>query len=165
MATQAQLDAAEALLMQGDFDAFNALMREPWPGLWTHFAQELLNSAERVRKVALSDGDGPVGILFWQNPFGIAILVRLVLDVTTPATAALTADFGQTGTVPMPISDNLIDGVNLGASAGVFSSIDDDGTNGRTYRRVDVNEHVIGATDLGAAAGLVGNAFIFYRAA
>ena len=75
----------------------------------------------------------------------------------------LPVNFGQAATAVS--SDNLVDGVDLGAGVGVFSSIDDGGTNGRTYRRLEVDELVTGSTATGAAAGLAGNAFVFYRAA
>lgn len=121
------------------------------------------SSVERIDRIPLVVAGTPAGMIAWQNPFGVPVLVRIVLDITTASTGASTADFGQAATAV--VSDNLIDQVDLGTAPGVFSSHDDQGTNGRTYRRVGVDEFVTGSKFSGAVSGLVGTAFIHYRIA
>lgn len=119
----------------------------------------------RTVKVALAALDTAGGILAWLNPENVAILVtRIVLDVTTKSTAACTADFGQAanGTTT---ADNLIDGVDVGTATGVFDNTKDIGTNGKGARKVAAGEYVTGSKATGAAAGLVGSAYITYTPA
>jgi hypothetical protein len=165
MATQEQLDSVLSNISSGDHDQVTPLMRQEWPGLFYLLAQEVLNTAELSRRATV-DGDqegadDPAGLVDWVNPFTLPILVRLVLDLTTPAAGACTASFGvAAGSV---LSDDLVDDVDLAAGAGVLSSHDDPGTNGRAWRRVEVGEHVTGSTSTGAAAGAAGTLHILYR--
>lgn len=122
----------------------------------------------KIAKVALATATGNAGMLSWQNPEAVPIIVtRLVLVITTEATGAATADFGAdadgTGT-----SNTLIDGVDIGAAAGVFDNTVNGGTSGQGAVRLD---EAGGTTDwiTGTAgadpAGLVGTAYIEYVAA
>lgn len=129
--------------------------------------QVIEGAAERIRtaRVALATDTGNAGMLSWQNPEEYPIIIqRLMLDITTEATGAAIANFGSdadgTGT-----SDDLIDGVDIGAAAGVFDNIDDAGVSGGSTVRLDAKG---GTTDFltGTAesdpAGLVGFAYIQY---
>lgn len=128
----------------------------------------LIDGADRVTKVvkvALAAATGNAGLLSWQNPESSRILVtRVVLDITTEATGAATADFGADGD-GTGTSDTLLDGVNIGAAAGVFDNIDDQGTNGQSVIALDENggttDYITG-TASADPAGLVGFAYIHY---
>ena len=120
----------------------------------------------KCARVALVAADGAGGMLSWQNPETSAIVVtRVVIDRTTKTTAACTADSGSAanGTTS---SDNLMDGVNMNAAEAIEDNEEDKGTNGKGRQRLDAKggstDFITGTTASGAAAGLVGNAYIFY---
>ena len=122
--------------------------------------------ALKCARVALAAADTGGGILSWQNPEASAIVVtRLIIDLTTKATAACTADFG-TAANGTTSSDNLIDGVDLNAATGVFDNISDKGSSGKEKQRLDATggstDYITGSKATGAAAGLAGSAYIFY---
>lgn len=126
----------------------------------------LVDNADRVvkvAKVALADADTAGGIFAWANDEGAAIIVqRVLLDVTTEATGACTADIGTTDTNATTSSDNLIDGVDVGAAAGVFDNIDDQSTNGKSKQKLAAGKWVTGSMASGAAADLAGFVYIEY---
>lgn len=114
-------------------------------------------------RAALSaPGDTTVGgILKLQNPEEADLIItRLVLDVTTEATGAANADAGvdDGGDVS---SDNLIDGVDIGAAAGVFDNVSDAGTNGKGAVLWPSGEYLV-ITASADASGLAGNAYVEY---
>lgn len=116
-----------------------------------------------VAVVALAALDTGGGIFSWQNPEdGSVVIERVVLDVTTKTTAACTGDFGTTATSATTVSDNLIDGLDLNAATGIFDNLGDAGTNGKTRQKLATGKWVTGSMKTGAAAGLVGYAYIFY---
>ena len=122
--------------------------------------------ALKCAKVALGSADTAGGILGWQNPEASAILVvRIVIDRTTKSTGACTADFGAAANATTS-SDNLLDGVAVGAAAAIEDNIDNQGTSGKARQRLDAKggatDYITGSKATGAAAGLVGNAYIFY---
>ncbi len=123
--------------------------------------------ALKCARVALAAADSRGGVMRWQNPEDNAIIItRLVLDVTTKAPAACTVDAGtaRSGNVS---SNNLIDGLDVGAAAGPFDNMADKGVNGRERQRLDARggttDFVTASRATGAAAGLAGNAYIFYH--
>ena len=123
--------------------------------------------AQKCAKVALAAADAAAGVLSWQNPESSAIVItRMVLDVTTAATAACTLDVGTDGD-GTGSSDVLLDGLDVNAAAGVFDNIADKGTNGKERQRLDAKggttDYVTASKASGATAGLVGNAYIFYH--
>ena len=123
--------------------------------------------AQKCAKVALAAADAAAGVLSWQNPESSAIVItRMVLDVTTAATAACTLDVGTDGD-GTGSSDVLLDGLDVNAAAGVFDNIADKGTNGKECQRLDAKggttDYVTASKASGATAGLVGNAYIFYH--
>ena len=122
--------------------------------------------APKCAKVALGASDSAGGILSWQNPESSAIVVvRIVIDRTTKSTGACTADFG-TAANGTTSSDDLMDGADVGAAAAVEDNIENKGTNGKARQRLDAlggsTDYITGSKATGAAAGLVGNAYIFY---
>ena len=123
--------------------------------------------ALKCTKVALGSGDGAGGILGWQNPeAGAIVVVEIVVDVTTAATGACTANFGSAANATTS-SDDLIDGLDVGAAAITADNIGNAGSNGKSNQRLDAKggstDYVTGSMATGAAAGLVGNAYIFYH--
>lgn len=117
----------------------------------------------KIAKVALGAADTGGGVLSWQNPEAVSIIItRIVLDVTTAATAACTIDVGTTATNATTSVDNLIDGLDINAAAGVFDNITDKGTNGKARQKLAAGKWVTGSKASGAAAGTVGSAYIHY---
>jgi hypothetical protein len=115
-------------------------------------------------KVALTAATTTAGgdALNLLNPEGVDLIItRLILDITTPATGAATADAGVTTTGTT--SDTLLDGVDVGSAAAVFDSADetDSGTNGKIGRRWGSAQYLT-ITPSATLAGLVGNAYIEY---
>ena len=122
--------------------------------------------ALKCAKIALGSADTGGGILSWQNPESTAIVVfRIVIDRTTKSTGACTADFG-TAANGTTSSDNLMDGEDVGATAATEDNIENKGTNGKARQRLDAlggaADYITGSKATGAAAGLVGNAYISY---
>jgi hypothetical protein len=114
-----------------------------------------------VSKVALADDDTAAELLDWENTEGVDVIVyRLLIDLTTPSTAACTVDFGHAATEIL--SDTLIDGLDVNAAAGVFDNIDDQGTNGQSKVKVPNGEFITGSVASGASADLAGYAYIFF---
>src|SRR5262249_31376333 len=74
----------------------------------------------KIAKVALVAGtDTGGGILSWANPeSGSIIIDRVIIDLTTIASAACTADFGTTASTSTTSSDNFMDGLDLHSSTG-----------------------------------------------
>lgn len=120
---------------------------------------------EKIIKVALTASDAAAGLFSWQNTEESAaiIVTRVILDVTTAATGACTANVGQAATSTG--ADNLIDGVDIGTAAGLFDNLGDAGTNGKKQQKVADDEFVTGSVATGASAGLVGSAYIHYYVA
>lgn len=115
----------------------------------------------KVAKVALAALDTGGGVLSWPLP-AAAFLERLILDITTPATGACSLDAGYTTASAATLADNLIDGIDAHAAAGAFDNYVNAGTNGLAMIRGAVGKWVTVSTASGAAAGLVGFAYIHY---
>lgn len=129
----------------------------------------LLDNADRVvkvAKVALAAKDTGGGVFAWQNDEGASIIVqRIILDVTTKASAACTIDVGTTDTSATTSSDNLIDGLDVNTAAGVFDNIEDNGGaggNGKAKQKLANGKWVTASKASGATAGLAGYAYIEY---
>ena len=123
--------------------------------------------AQKCAKVALAAADGAGDVFRWQNPEDSAIVItRVVLDVTITTAAACTLDVGA-DVQGAGSSDNLLDGLDVNAAAGVFDNIADKGANGKERQRLDAKggdtDYVTASKDTGATAGLEGNAYIFYH--
>lgn len=105
--------------------------------------------------------DAAGGILNQENPWGEAGYVSIEVDVTTQATGACTADFGVAATGVS--DDGLIDGADVGTAAVLLNCIDDKGGNGAAWKAIAAGEFITGSMATGAAAGLVGKAYITFR--
>jgi hypothetical protein len=118
-----------------------------------------------IEKKALAAVDTAGGIFSWQNPLDQKVMATIIIEVTTAASAACTIDVGRAGDATTS-ADNLIDGLDVNAAAGEFNAIDNKGTNGRAWRKVDekggTTDFITGSKATGASAGLVGNAYILY---
>jgi len=113
-------------------------------------------------KVALAAADTAGGVLSLANPEGATLIVtRLVLEVTTVATAACTVDAGIAANGSTS-ADGLIDGLDVNAAAGVFGNVGNPGTNGKAQAKWTSSQYLTISKATGAAAGLVGNAYIEY---
>lgn len=119
------------------------------------------SATRKYQRVGLGAADTAAGLLSWQNPFGAPILVSIVVDITTPATGAHVSQFGQAATAAA--SGTLLDNIDTGTAATVYSSPQP--ATGKRVVRVGTGEYVTGSTNTGAAAGMVGNAFIEYMLA
>ena len=123
-----------------------------------------MNVAQKIAKVALAASDAAAGVFSWANPeTGAVIVNKIILDVTTKASAACTLDVGFAATSIK--DDRLIDGVDVGTAAGTFSTIDQAGANGKERCKVASGGFVTASMDTGATAGLVGSAYIYYTPA
>ena len=134
-------------------------------GLGAAAAGAVFNRITKVAVVALAAVDTAGGVFSWANPEATAILVtRLVVDVTTVATAACTLDIGATATTATTLSDTMLDGIDVHTATGQFDSMlaANAGTNGLTVNKVAVGKWVTASKASGASAGLVGFAYIFY---
>lgn len=121
------------------------------------------NRVPKIAKVTLGAVDTGGGIFAWQNPEGTDIIItRVILDVTTKASAACSVDVGTTATSATTTSDNLIDGLDVNAATGVFDNLSDGGTNGKTKQKLAADKWVTASVASGASAGLAGNAYIEY---
>ena len=137
-----------------------------------HFAGPAVSGVSylpiKVAKVALAAEASPTagGVFSWQNPESVSVLTGVILDVTTSATGAATADVGKAANATSS-SDTLLDGVDVGTAAGTFSSTDsgDSGTNGKAFQTLDpkdgTNDYMTG-TASADSSGVVGNAYIVY---
>jgi len=114
----------------------------------------------RVARVTMGSATGAGNALAWQNPTGGRIIVTsVVVDITTASGATTTIDVGVAadGTTS---SDTLIDGKST-ASAGVISSIDDGGTNGKAARALTATQFITGSIT-GTIGSFAGTAYITY---
>jgi hypothetical protein len=113
-------------------------------------------------RAALAALDTGGGILSLANPEEAAIIVtRLAIYTTTKSTGACTADAGIAAGATTS-SDNLIDGVDLGTAAGQFCNLKNAGTNGKASQLWAANQYLTISMASGAAAGLVGYAYVEY---
>jgi len=102
------------------------------------------------------------GMLSVANPLGVPLIILdMIVDVTTQATGAATADVGvaANGTTS---SDTILDGIDIGTGVNIFNPANDGGTNGKKIRKWAITEFVTGTASLDST-GLVGKAHIKYR--
>ena len=123
-------------------------------------------AALKCAKARLGSSDSRGGVLAWRNPeAGPIIVVRLVIDRTTRSRASCTVDFGSSARRNRS-SDNLIDGLDVNAPTRVEDNFDNRGANGTSLQRLDAKggrtDYITGSKATGSAAGLAGNAYIFY---
>lgn len=121
-----------------------------------------MSECKGAYKVALSDAsDLAGGILALANPEGVDLIVtKLVIDVTTVATAACSVDAGIAANGSTS-ADNLIDGQDVHTATGAFGS--PTGSSGLPAKKWKSTEYLTVSTVAGGAcAGLKGNAYIEY---
>ena len=110
-------------------------------------------------KVALAALDTGGGIVSLANPEGADVIVtKLILNVTTAATAACTVDGGIAAGATTS-ADNLIDGQDVNAATGAFAEV---GSNGKRAKLWESDQYLTVSMASGAAAGLAGYAYIEY---
>ena len=116
--------------------------------------------AEHVIKRDLAAADAAAGVLSLKNATGRDLFVtRLVLRITTKATAACTVDAGVAATEVS--DDTLIDGLDVGTAATDADNVQNSGTNGKKVGKLWKNgEFLTASKATGATAGMVGQALV-----
>lgn len=159
------LNLSTLVNLQADATPLAALADTAITTAQTGVAMVADNRLVKIVKVALAASDAGGGVFAWQNPEAGSILVtRVVVDVTTKTTGACTIDVGTTATSASTPSDTLLDGLDVGTAAGVFDNLlaADAGTHGKTAQKLAAGKWVTASKASGAAAGLVGSAYIHY---
>ncbi len=131
-------------------------------------AVALLASGGKIGTLALTGAAihaGTGGVIAWQNPEAVAILItRVILDLTTVSTGACTLDVGVTEASATTTSDTLLDGVDANAAVAVFDSMNaalDAGANAKAQKLAS-GKWVTIDEKTGDATGLVGTLYIQY---
>ncbi|PYQ25323.1 MAG: hypothetical protein DMF56_27815 [Acidobacteria bacterium] len=105
------------------------------------------------------------GVVSWQNPESVAILItRVLLDLTTVSTGACTLDVGITTASAATSSDTLLDGIDANSAIGLFDHMNaalDTGTNAFA-QKLAAGKWVTIDEKTGDATGLVGTLYIQY---
>jgi hypothetical protein len=113
--------------------------------------------------VALVGATIHAGVVAWQNPEGAAIIIlRVLVDVTTIATAAGALSAGTTATNATTASANLIDTLDVHSATGLFDNVTDGGTLGKARQKLASGKWVTISEASGNLTGLVGNLYIQY---
>jgi hypothetical protein len=102
-------------------------------------------------------------LTLWTAPAD-SIVLAVLLDVTTVATAACTVDIGYTATTATTSSDTFLDGVDVNAATALFDSRNhalDSGANAKAQKAAS-GKWITADSASGDATGLVANAYIFY---
>ena len=102
-------------------------------------------------------------LTLWQAPAD-AIVLGVLLDVTTVATGACTVDIGYTASTATTSSDTMLDGVDVNAAVALFDSRNhalDSGANAKAQKAAS-GKWITADEASGDATGLVANAYIFY---
>lgn len=111
--------------------------------------------------LVLAAVDTAGGVLSFQNPYvGDLIIIRLVLDITTPATGACSMSFGTTAVNGTTSVANLIDTLDVHSAGGLFDNVGNGGTNGKKQAILASGGWLTGSVASGASAGIVGNALL-----
>lgn len=125
--------------------------------------RQLIIAVEPFTGAQIHAGTG--GVVAWQNPEGVDIIVqKALLDLTTQSTGACTLDIGVTATSATTTSDTLLDGIDVNAATGLFDSSDpalDSGANAHA-QVVAAGKWITVDEKTGDATGLVANLIVFY---
>jgi len=115
-------------------------------------------------EVALVASDAAGGIVNFVNPWGVECLVNIKINVKVKTTGACTVDVGVAATGVS--DDSLIDGLDVGTAIGVRTN-QNEAWNTTPNSDAAATDVILGAVQYvtismktGAAAGLVGDAFI-----
>jgi hypothetical protein len=108
---------------------------------------------------------GTGGVIAWQNPEGATIIIlRVLLHLTTVATAACTLDIGVTAVGATTSSDTLLDGIDVNSAVGLFDSMNAalDGGANALAQSLASGKWITIDEKTGDATGLVANLIIQY---
>lgn len=116
----------------------------------------------RVARIPLANAndDGFIGELENEDD-NTRVIVDAVLNLTTAAGQAGTVDIGVTDTSEAS-ADTLLDGIDVNASADIFSPLEDAGTNGGIMRDWVPGDFVTISEASGDADDLEGELLVFY---
>jgi hypothetical protein len=116
-----------------------------------------------IAKVALAALDTAGGVFAWANPqAGTIEVTRVDIYITTKSTGACTIDVGVTAVSAATKDDTLLDGIDVGTATGILTLVDQAGANGKNRQLLATGKWVTASMDSGAAAGLIGSAYIHY---
>lgn len=115
---------------------------------------------KKVIKLPIANVDTAGGLAALLNPFGVDVLItRCIVHTTTAATGACTLDAGVAANATTA-DDELIDGLDVNAAAGIFDNLIDPGTNGEPVALWEDDQYFTASAKTGASAGLVGNIYL-----
>lgn len=132
------------------------------PAGYMGIALAAANRMFKMVEVDLAALDTGGGVLSWVNPEGATIYAGLVLDITTVATGACTVAFGETAVSGTTSAAGLYQALDVHSATGVFTPIAANRGTGLPLQKVPSGAWITGSKASGAAAGLVGKAYIFY---
>ena len=101
-------------------------------------------------------------LTLWTAP-AAAMILRVILDITTQSTSASTIDIGYTATTATTASDTLLDGVS-GAAVAVFDSMNsllDTATNAKAQKAAS-GKWITADSASGDTSAMVANLYIQY---
>ena len=112
---------------------------------------------------AVAGASGSAGVFAsFANPFGRDVIVHdLILDIATVATVAAVVDAGIAANAATA-ADNLIDGLDVNAATGMFSTSVNPGANGKAPRKWGASQFLNIEEDTGNVNGLVAKAYVVY---
>lgn len=114
-------------------------------------------------KVAVTGAAVHVGTVAAKAFSAASMILRVILDITTPSTGASTLDIGYTAVSAATSSDTLLDGVS-GTPAAVFDSMNaalDSGANAKAQKAAS-GKWITVTEASGDVTGLVGTLYIEY---
>lgn len=133
------------------------------------FGTVTFDRAIKVARTALTGAAihaGTGGVIAWQNPEAVSILILDVrLAVTTVSTGACTLDIGTTATSATTTSDNIFDGLDATTTAPVYYSMSDASLDTATnigIKPLAAGKWVTIDEKTGDATGLVGVLYVEY---
>ena len=128
-------------------------------------ALSVLNDRQIITEVVTISGAAlqAANLTLWTAP-AAAIILRVLLNVTTIATAACTVDIGYTAVSATTSSDTLLDGIDVNGATGLFDSMNaalDSGANAKAQLAAS-GKWITADSASGDATGLVAVAYIQY---
>jgi len=119
-----------------------------------------MSEGKGAYRIALGEADAAGGVVSLANPEEADVIItKLIIDVTTKSTGACTVDAGIAANGSTS-DDTLIDGLDVGAAAILADNITNKGTNGNTVKKWGASEYLTISKATGAAAGLIGYAYV-----
>lgn len=100
------------------------------------------------------------GIVSQLNPEGVDLIItKVVFDRTTKSTGAANVDIGVAATAAT--SDNLMDGLDVGAAEGLADNVTNKGSNGLP-QVVWESDGYLTMTGSATTAGMRGNLYVYF---